>query len=67
MKKWLRKKGEIDKPKKEGPSEGDFIQRPGKEPMVEEAIRHPLLAEYPQRLKRDQQETKSQQFLELFK
>ena len=60
-------KGKIDKPEKEGPSEGEFIRRPGKEPMIEEAIRHHLLAPYPQRLKRDRQETKSQQFLELFK
>ena len=52
--------GKTDKSKKERPSEGDFIQRSGKEQMVEEAARHPLLAIYPQRLKRDQQETKSQ-------
>ena len=59
--------GETDKPKEEGPSEGEFIWRPGKELMVEEATRHPLPAPYPQRLKRHQQETKSQQFLKLFK
>ena len=52
--------GETDKPEKEGPSEGKFVRRPGKEPMVEEATRHPLPAPYPKRLKMDQQEIKSQ-------
>ena len=52
--------GETNKPEKEEPSEGEFIWRLGKELMIEEATMHPLPVSYPQRLKRDQQEIKSQ-------
>ena len=43
--------GEIDEPKKERPNEGEFVQRPGKERMVEEATKHSLPALLPSEVK----------------
>ena len=54
-------------PIKERPTKWEFIRRLGKEPMVEDATKHPLPVPYPQRLKKDKQEMQSQQFFELFK
>ena len=51
--------GEIDEPEKKRPTKGEFMLSPGKEPIVEEATKHPLPAPYPQRLKKDKQETQS--------
>ena len=59
--------GKTYNPEEEKSDEGEFILRTGKEPMVEEATKRPLRAPYIQRLKKPLQETKSQQFLELFK
>ena len=48
--------GETDEPKKERPTEGEFLQKPGKQPVVEEATKYPLPIVYPQRLNKDKQE-----------
>ena len=40
-------KGETNKPEEDKPDDGEFIRRPGKEPMVEERTKHPLPAPYP--------------------
>ena len=39
--------GEIDKLIEEGPNEGEFIRRLGKESIIKEATRHPLSGPYP--------------------
>ena len=39
--------GEIDEPEKERPSEGEVVQMLGKESMVEEVTKHPLIVLYP--------------------
>ena len=54
------KEGETDKLEEEESSKDEFSQRPSKELMIEEAPRHPLPTLYPQRLKKLQQETKSE-------
>ena len=42
-----KKEGKKDKPAENEPSKGEFSRRPGKELMIEEVIRHPLLTPYP--------------------
>ena len=45
----------------------EIKRRPGKEPQPDEAPKNPFPAPYPQRLRKPQKATKSQEFLELFK
>ena len=62
------REGEIVDPKVNNPEEDEeFKRRLGKEPLIEETPKCPFPAPYPQRLKMPQQNTKSQEFLELFK
>ena len=52
-------KGETEEPEKDNSTNGEIIRRPGKEHMIEEAIKQPLPTPYCQRLKKDKQETQS--------
>ena len=48
-----KEKGETDEPIK---NDGEFIRRPGKEPMVVETLIQPLPAPFPQRLQKNKQD-----------